>query len=199
MAEYDSVNALAVALRDAPAGTDAWKSAAEALWVSVERFAAWQLRRLHAQMEDGMQIAFFAMVQAAAVYDAERGNFTQIFALRLKSAYYRSRGMNWRDGLPYVVDALNGAISIDTPIDGTEDGLTIGDTIIDESAEEEYALIERFELAQKMRQLLNDLPADERSAIHEAFYEEATVTDKSAYNRAIRHLRGRNKELKPYR
>lgn len=197
MAEYDSVNALAVTLREAPAGTEAWKRAAEDLWASVERFAAWQLRRLHAQMEDGMQIAFFAMVQAAAVYDAERGNFTQIFALRLKSAYYRSRGMNWRDGELLVIDALNRAVSIDTPIE--EDGLTIGDTLIDEAAEAEYTEIERRELAGKIRQLVSELPADERSAIHEAFYEEATVTDKAAYNRAIRHLRGRNKELKPYR
>lgn len=106
------------------------------LWEQVERFISMQARRyLRAVEERGrapafdvddlVQEAYFAMLQAVDYFDAERGGFLAILELCCKSAFAEVAGYR-RGG--QRSDALSRSISGDAPL--SEDGdLTLLDTI----------------------------------------------------------------------
>lgn len=129
------------------------------LWEQVSRFIDMQAGKYLDSFPDHYRVLRGDMVNesyahfltAIEKYDPERGSFLTCLGWYIRSAFeavaYSGRGGRQKN------DPLNQAVSLDTPIDDTED-LTLTDMLIDETAEEPYRELEDLALWRSVRKLL---------------------------------------------
>ena len=178
------------------------------LWERVKYFAKKQAGRWIAAWEgrggvtldDLMQVSFLALLDALESWKPDGGSFIGWYALRLKSAFTVAYGQRTqRDRL----DPLQTATSLETPLDGDDDDLTLGDTIEDPEAVKAMETVEENDrlhhLHDIMQEVIETLPEDQRTAIVEKYYRDGKA-DSKAHNAALRTLRhpSRSKALKEY-
>lgn len=178
------------------------------LWERVKYFAKKQAGRWIAAWEgrggvtldDLQQCAFLALLDALEGWEPDSGTFIGWYALRLKAAFTVAYGQRTqRDRL----DPLQTATSLETPLDGDDDDLTLGDTIEDPEAMRAMDSVEEIDrlhhLHDIMQEVIETLPEDQRQAIVEKYYRGGKA-DSKAHNAALRSLRhpSRSKALKEY-
>ena len=178
------------------------------LWERVKYFAKKQAGRWIASWEgrggvtldDLQQCAFLALLDALESWRPDGGSFIGWYALRLKSAFTAAYGQRTqRDRL----DPLQTATSLETPLDGHDDYITLGDTIEDPEAVKAMETVEENDrlhhLHDIMQEVIETLPEDQRTAIVEKYYRGGKA-DSKAHNAALRSLRhpSRSKALKEY-
>ena len=178
------------------------------LWRAIERFAkkqalrwcrAWEGRG-GVTLDDLQQCAFLALLDAVESWRPDGGSFIGWYTLRLKAAFTVAYGQRTqRDRL----DPLQTATSLETPLDGDDDDLTLGDTIEDPEAMRAMDSVEEIDrlhhLHDIMQEVIETLPEDQRQAIVEKYYRGGKA-DSKAHNAALRSLRhpSRSKALKEY-
>ena len=164
------------------------------LWTQVERFARMIARRREgagkrtgADMDDFMQEAFRAMLEAASYFDSSKeAKFLTIYGWYLKRRFQKLTGY-----LPNAkkVNPIFLTRSLNEPIN-TPDG---ADTPIEELLEdpnavdpEEAAL--SLCLHDAMRKALDTLPEEQHAAV-EGFYYHGVTTDSKLRQKGLRALR----------
>lgn len=140
-------------------------------------------------LEDMKQLAYIAFRQAIKVYDPEKGALFLGYAkMCLRNEINAALGLYKKD------DLLNMSVSLDTPIDG-EEGATIGEMVIDQSAEQELTDAETAlfftELHGDLERCLETLPESDSAAIRAKYYSGKTI-ERAAETRALRQLRKPN-------
>ena len=178
------------------------------LWERVKYFAKKQAGRWIAAWEgrggivldDLMQVSFLALLDVLESWKPDGGSFIGWYALRLKAAFTAAYGQRTqRDRL----DPLQTATSLETPLDGDDDDLTLGDTIEDPEAVKAMETVEENDrlhhLHDIMQEIIETLPEDQRTAIVEKYYRGGKA-DSKAHNAALRSLRhpSRSQALKEY-
>lgn len=178
------------------------------LWRAVERFAkkqalrwcrAWEGRG-GVTLDDLQQCAFLALLDALGSWKPDGGSFIGWYALRLKAAFTAAYGQRTqRDRL----DPLQTATSLETPLDGDDDDLTLGDTIEDPEAMRAMDSVEEIDrlhhLHDIMQEIIETLPEPQKTAIVQRYYMDEKA-DSKAHNAALRSLRhpSRSMALKEY-
>lgn len=168
------------------------------LWERVKYFAKKQAGRWIAAwdgiggivLDDLMQCAFLALLDALDSWKPTGGSFIGWYALRLKTAFTVAYGQRTqRDRL----DPLQTALSMDAPL--TDDGehlFTLSDVIEDPAAEAAIQNVEEQDrlhhLHEIMLEALATLPEDQRDAIVQRYYMDGKA-DSKAHNAALRALR----------
>lgn len=183
------------------------RQAAHELWEGVRQFAAktaiqWDNAfesRNGVTVDDLINSAYIAMVDAATTYKPEKGTFLTWYGFYLKTAFCECYGVRKR-----YSDPLNSAQSLDAPLGDEGDG-SFSDVIADPNGEAplldvEEALYQR-ELHDALEVELNKLPAPYGTILRMRYYEQCTyaeiaaVIGKSASNtrslegNALRRLR----------
>lgn len=153
------------------------------LWARLERYyqsraARYYLRhsalcaRRGVVIDDLVQVGFFALRKSAQTFDAERGTpFVAFlhFALRLEYA----RLLHYRTG---QTDALDLAEDIDAEIIGTE-GLTLADTLRDDSALNFLEIDGMLEDAEIVRREIEKMPEKPRFVILQHYFQNQTLVE----------------------
>lgn len=162
------------------------------LWTQVERFARMKASRLlHAgkrtgtEMEDFMQVAYLAMIDAAKYFDIDLGfKFLTIYSLFLSNYFRKLTGLisNTRRINPvYLAKSLN------EPLGGEADeDFTLEDLLQDENAIDPEEAVTGLGAA--LQEALNTLPEEQRAAV-EGFYNHGITTDSMLRQKGLRALR----------
>lgn len=161
------------------------KQAAHELWEGVKRFAAktairWDNAfegRNGVTVEDLINAAYIAMVDAVATYKPDSGAFLTWYGYYLKTAFCDCYGVRKRH-----TDPLNGAQSLDAPL-GDEDG-TFSDVIADPNGEAplrdmEEELYQR-QLHDALEAELDKLPEEYSAVLRMRYYDDMTYTEIAA-------------------
>lgn len=167
------------------------------LWERVKYFAKKQAGRWIAAWEgrggivldDLMQVSFLALLDALESWKPDGGSFIGWYAMRLKTAFTAAYGQRTQRDRR---DPLQAATSLETPLDGYDDDLTLGDTIEDPDAVKAMEIVEEndrlYHLHDIMQEVIETLPEGQRYAIVEKYYRGGKV-DGKAHNAALRALR----------
>lgn len=178
------------------------------LWERVKYFAKKQAGRWIAAWEgrggvtldDLQQVSFLALLEALESWRPDGGAFIGWYALRLKAAFTVAYGQRTQRDRR---DPLQTATSLETPLDGDDDDLTLGDTIEDPEAIRAMDSVEEIDrlhhLHAIMQEVVETLPEDQRDAIVEKYYRggKANIKAHSAALRTLRHP-SRSRALKEY-
>lgn len=128
------------------------------LWEQVQDFIKYladkhllnyppECRQLHGDM---VNQAYFHFLKAIEGYREDKGKFANYLTYHVKNAF--SEVLQGRTSRTKN-EPLNSAVSLDTPIEGTED-LTLADMLIDTQSEEYYRRLEDVDLWQSVHELL---------------------------------------------
>lgn len=168
------------------------------LWAGVERYAwkkaaAWP--RAGLEVEDLMQSAFLALLEAVSSFSPDKGaQFLTWYTFRLKTAFAEATG--WRAERQRR-DPLRAAVSLDAPLTDDEGDMTLADTIPDPAAE---AVIEESALRLTVQGILEELPEDQQAALYRRYWMNLPLdeTGRKAHDAALRALRhpSRSKALR---
>lgn len=168
------------------------------LWAGVERYAwkkaaAWP--RAGLEVEDLMQSAFLALLEAVSSFSPDKGaQFLTWYTFRLKTAFAEATG--WRTERQRR-DPLRAAVSLDAPLTDDEGDMTLADTIPDPAAE---AVIEESALRLTVQGILEELPEDQQAALYRRYWMNLPLdeTGRKAHDAALRALRhpSRSKALR---
>ena len=109
------------------------------LWEAVRRFAYGRACRCiqaakgngGAEVEDLLQCAFLALLEALEAWRPEAGSFITAYGFHLQAAYMAA---TWQRKSRDKLDPLESAVSLDSPLPGNEDS-TLADVIPDPAAE----------------------------------------------------------------
>jgi len=158
-----------------------------------------------AERDDLRQVCWFAFLDTIKAYNAKPDtelNFSAFIKLHVRRRVYELLGYRTSKREP-----LNDAVSLDAPFPGSEDEkITIGDTILDPSAEAPFEEIDGSDTAAEVERIVSALPPKQAAAVHGRFWENKTLTEVGAglglspkqmhnqYRDAIRKLR-RDKRL----
>lgn len=164
------------------------------LWAAVRNYALKQAHRWHRaftgrdgiELEDLMQTAFIALLDAMGRWDKDRGPFLPIYEMRLKSAFTRIYGLKT---VHDRASPLRDARSLDEPLD---DDVTLADAIPDAAATAAFDAIGEQEWLDELRAALEvallTLMEEQRAAIVANFWHGQRVDPKIRYA-ALRRLR----------
>lgn len=129
------------------------------LWEQVQDFIRYMASR-HLQnypsnceqlFEDMVNQSYFHFLRAVEGYREGKGKFTGYLAYHIKNAFNEvlqgrtARAQN---------EPLNSAVSMDTPVNGTED-ITLADMLIDDTAEAYYRYLEDEDFWHDVRRVLH--------------------------------------------
>ena len=158
---------LAALLQDGGGGEDELLR----LWDQVRRFAAAQARRWGRasgiDIDDLMQEAFVALMDALGTWNRDAAMFITWYTLRLKGAFTEAVGLRTARQRN---DPLRGAVSLDAPVGHDEaDPLTLLDVLEDPTAERAMqGVMERdfaTERSRTLHLLLDQLDETQRQAV----------------------------------
>lgn len=158
---------LAALLQDGSGGEDELLC----LWDQVRRFAAAQARRWARasgiDIDDLMQEAFVALMDALGTWNWDTGMFLTWYTLRLKGAFTEAVGLRTARQRN---DPLRGAVSLDAPVGHDEaDPLTLLDVLEDPTAERAMDGLAERDLAEErsrtLHRLLDQLDETQRQAV----------------------------------
>ncbi len=148
------------------------------------RWAAALGERSGATVEDLLQVAFLALVEAVEGYDPSSGVFLTWYGLKLKAAFTEATGQRTKRQRE---DPLLTALSLDAPLtDDTGDPFTLADTIEDPAALEPLENLGRREAVENA---LRTLPPELEEAIRARYCREETGVDTKLLAHALRLLR----------
>lgn len=192
------------------------------LWEAVRRFAYDQAYRWCRAMEgrggmvmeDYIQVAFLALLDALEGWDPAAGAFLTWYGLKLKGAFVEAVGMRTQRDKR---DPIHYALSLDAPLTDSESGedLTLADVIEDPYAAAEVEAVAELDYQQRRKQALatalDGLTEDQRRAVVLRHCHGLTVdqtasrmgttraTARAAEQKGLRLLRHpRNRELREY-
>ena len=164
------------------------------LWAAVERFAWQQSLRWARAMEgragveesDLLQVAFISLMDTLPTWDVNKGEFLTLYGIKLKAEFTEACGQRTQRAR---CDPINSVCrSVDEPIGEEDSGLTLGDAIADEAAEEAFEDIEQRDFQQAVQAALAQLSDAQREAIIGEFWF-GRKPDPKARREAIRVLR----------
>lgn len=192
------------------------------LWEAVRRFAYDRAYRWCRAMEgrggmvleDYIQVAFLALLEALESWDPAAGAFLTWYGLKLKGAFTEAVGMRTQRDKR---DPIHHALSLDAPLTDSESGedLTLADVIEDPRSEEEIEAVAELDYQQRRKQALakalDSLAGDQRRAVVLRHCHGLTVdqtadrmgttraTARAAEQKGLRLLRHpKNQELRRY-
>ncbi len=179
-------NAIARAVQDGTA--DIWE-----LWLACRRYVWQQAARWYRAFDGGRgvtlddleQTGYEALARAVTVWKPEAGGFLTALTFCLKTAFAAAYGVRTeRDKR----DPLNDAASLDAPLAGTDEGCTLGDTVLDEESKRVFEITEQMERCQAVRRAVLRLPQVQREALIAEFWR-GERPDPKARSKALRALR----------
>lgn len=160
------------------------------LWEDVRRFAhdrayRWARAtegRAGMALEDFMQVAFLAVIDALEGWEPDKGAFITWYGLRLKSAFADAAGQRTQRDKR---DPLQNCISLDTPITDSEgDPLSLGDVLPDPEAEQTIEAVAEHDRLQRLHsalyRALQALPETQRRAVVLRHYYGLTLDEAAA-------------------
>ena len=192
------------------------------LWEAVRRFAYDRAYRWCRAMEgrggmvleDYIQVAFLALLDALESWDPAAGAFNTWYGLKLKGAFTEAVGMRTQRDKQ---DPIHHALPLDAPLSGSVSGedFTLADVIEDPYAAAEVEAVAELDYQQRRRQALakalNGLTEDQRQAVVLRHCHGLTVdqtadrmgttraTARAAEQKGLRLLRHpKNRELRQY-
>lgn len=192
------------------------------LWEAVRRFAYDRAYRWCRAMEgrggmmleDYIQAAFLALLDALESWDPAAGAFLTWYGLKLKGAFTEAVGMRTQRDKQ---DPIHHALSLDASLTDSESGedLTLADVIEDPRSEEEIEAVAELDYQQRRKQALakalDGLTEDQRQAVVLRHCHGLTVdqtadrmgttraTARAAEQKGLRLLRHpKNRELRQY-
>lgn len=171
------------------------------LWEQVKDFISMQAGKRARALngyggvteEDLTQCGYFALVAAVRTFSPEKGSFIGWLATALKTAFAEATGYRTSKR-----DALDLSVSLDVPLDGEDNGETLGDM------QEDHTAAQSFESAQQriwveqlhnaLEMALNQLPEVEYTVIKARYYEGKTRREigpkaRQIEERALKYLR----------
>lgn len=158
------------------------------LWEGVQRYAwkkaaAWP--RAGLEVEDLMQVAFLALLEAVSSFSPDKGGFLNWYTFRLKTGFAEAAG--WRTERQRR-DPLRAAVSLDAPLTDDEGDMTLEDAISDPAAE---AVIEGAALRLSVQGVLEELPEDQQTALRQRYWLDIPLdgAGRKAHDAALRALR----------
>ena len=162
------------------------------LWEAVRRFAYDRAYRWCRAMEgrggmmleDYIQVAFLALLDALESWDPTVGAFNTWFGLKLKGAFTEAVGMRTQRDKR---DPIHHALSLDAPLTDSESGedLTLADVIEDPYAAAEVEDVGEWDA---LYRAVESLPEAQQTAIRQRYWLEQKV-DNKAHAAALRTLR----------
>ena len=146
------------------------------LWEAVRRFAhdrAYRWARAAKGrggmvLEDYIQVAFLALLDALENWDPAAGAFLTWYGLKLKGAFTEAVGMRTQRDKR---DPIHHALSLDAPLTDSQSGedRTLADVIEDPYAAAEVEVVAELDYQQRRKQALakalNGLTEDQRQAV----------------------------------
>jgi len=163
-------------------------------------------------LEDYIQVAFLALLDALESWDPTVGAFNTWFGLKLKGAFTEAVGMRTQRDKR---DPIHHALSLDAPLTDSGEDLTLADVIEDPRSEEEIEAVAELDYQQRRKQALatalDGLTEDQRRAVVLRHCHGLTVdqtasrmgttraTARAAEQKGLRLLRHpKNRELRQY-
>ena len=192
------------------------------LWEAVRRFAYDRAYRWCRAMEgrggmvleDYIQVAFLALLDALESWDPAAGAFLTWYSLKLKGAFTEAVGMRTQRDKR---DPIHHALSLDAPLTDSESGedFTLADVIEDPYAAAEVEAVAELDYQQRRKQALatalDGLTEDQRRAVVLRHCNGLTLdqtaarmgttraTARAAEQKGLRLLRHpKNRELRQY-
>lgn len=168
------------------------------LWRAVERFAkkqalrwcrAWEGRG-GVVLDDLMQASFLALLDALGSWKPDGGSFIGWYAMRLKTAFAAVYGQRTEKQRR---DPLQSAISLETPLEDSNEELTVADTVPDPAAELAFDDVAAADMACRLHDALENalstLPQEQADALRTKYYEERPADERACQKglRALRH------------
>ena len=162
------------------------RQAAHELWEGVRRFAAKTAARWNnafdgrngVTVNDLINSAYIAMVDAATTYKPEKGAFLTWYAFYLKTAFCECYGLRKRQP-----DPLNSAQSLDAPLGDNGDG-TFSDILADPNGEAPLQALEEELYQQQLHDALevelDKLPAPYGEILRMRYYDQLTYPEIAA-------------------
>ena len=189
------------------AAVQAGKADILSLWAAVERFAWQQSLRWARAMEgragveesDLLQVAFISLMDTLPTWDVNKGEFLTLYGIKLKAEFTEACGQRTQRTR---CDPINSVCrSVDEPIGEEDSGLTLGDAIADEAAEEAFEDIEQRDFRQAVQAALAQLTDAQREAIISEFWlgQKPDAKARREAIRALRHPRIRKPLVEFYR
>jgi DNA-directed RNA polymerase specialized sigma24 family protein len=170
-----------------------------ALWGQIYRFVHLRAEKWHratggrggVEVEDLLQCAFLAMLDALKTFDAGRGKFLTHYGFYLKRSFTAATGQRTeRDRL----DPIEHSLSIDAPlVDNEGEVFTFADILPDPAASADLDGVDSGDqwrqLHAALRAAVEGLPPDQRAAIHEKFFVDNGHPDRVALRKGLQTLR----------
>jgi len=171
------------------------------LWIQVRRFALKTARRWAysgrggVTVDDLMQEAFLALLDALEGWRPEGGAFLTWYALRLKAAFTEATG---RRTQRQKLDPLHSAASLDAPLTDDEgDQLVMVDVIPDPAAEAALEAVDELDEWEHLRDMLETalltLTELQRYVVRARYWNGQTLTQAAA-ERGISYETARKEE-----
>lgn len=171
------------------------KEAELQLWEQVKRFARmiaarilYAGKRAGAEMDDFMQAAFLAMLDAAEYFDVNvEGSFITVYKWFLLRYFRKLTGLISNSN---SVNPTIAAVSLDAPV-GEEQDTTLGELIEDVNAENPADAAESRLLRKTIMEAVETLPPEQQEVIIDHFFYGLPLdaVDKKQYGKALRALR----------
>ena len=147
-------------------------------------------------LEDYIQVAFLALLDALESWDPAAGAFLTWYSLKLKGAFTEAAGMRTQRDKR---DPIHHALSLDAPLTDSDEDLTLADTIEDPYAAAAVEAVAELDYRQRRRQALakalDGLTVDQTASRMGA----TRATARAAEQKGLRLLRHpQNRELRQY-
>ncbi len=157
-----------------------WEQVHLFVWQQSNRWArAWRQTRPDIAADDFYQAGYIALCEAVETYQTERGAFLTWFSFYLKKEFSATIGKSQIQ----MRDKLNSALSLDAPMGGNTEGLTLGDNIPDPN--DNIANAEKKEWCRQCRTILvealNTLPYKQKEIIKARYWNSKTPQEVEAY------------------
>ncbi len=179
------------------------------LWQQCNAFVWKQARREMFRLDgrrgvdvnDLVQSGFLAMLDAAKSFDANAGfAFMTWLGFKIKTAFQEATGCRTKR---QMMEPIDNAISLETPLTDEENGDVLGDLIIDTAAElafDEIAENDRLRrLHDALEEALSTVPPEQADALRMKYFAGCSA-DARACQKGLRALRHPNisKELRGF-
>lgn len=145
-------------------------------------------KRAGAEMDDFMQAAFLAMLDAAEYFDVNvEGSFITVYKWFLLRYFRKLTGLISNSN---SVNPTIAAVSLDAPV-GEEQDTTLGELIEDVNAENPADAAESRLLRKTIMEAVETLPPEQQEVIIDHFFYGLPLdaVDKKQYGKALRALR----------
>lgn len=167
-----------------------WQQCNAFIWKQARREIYRLEGRRGVDVNDLAQSGFLAMLDAAKSFDANAGfAFMTWLGFKIKTAFQEAAGCRTKR---QMMEPIDSAVSLETPLTDEENGDVLGDLIIDTAAELAFDEVSEADTAQCLHKVLETaldaLPEPQKTAIVQRYYMDEKA-DSKALNAALRTLR----------